>query len=57
MAKRRGFRLVKSRARDPRAIGFAGFMLVDSFKNSVVVGGAPYSYSATLDEVEAFLES
>jgi hypothetical protein len=55
-ADRRGFRLLKSRARDQRAIGYGGFMLVDKFTNAVVLGANPYAYAATIDDVESFLD-
>lgn len=51
-AKRQGLRLEKSRLRDPRAIGFGGYMLVDN-NTDAVVGGA--SYSLDLDAAENYL--
>lgn len=54
MAERQGLKLEKSRRRDPRAIGFGGFQLVDQ-NNVVVCGGAPHEYSATIADVEAYL--
>lgn len=56
-AARRGYRLEKSRLRDSRAIGYGGYMLVEIDRNVVVCGSQRYAYSATLDEIEAFLES
>jgi hypothetical protein len=55
MAARQGLRLEKSRRRDTRAIDFNGYMLVDVRLNGVVCGGEPFPYSATLDDVEAYL--
>jgi len=55
MAERRGFLLKKSRRRDPGALGFGGFMLVNAETNAVVLGGHPFEYSADLDDIEAFL--
>ena len=55
MAERRGFRLQKSRRRDQGAIGFGGYMLVDAHKNHAVLGGTSFAYSASLDDVEAYL--
>jgi hypothetical protein len=55
MADRQGLRLEKSRRRDPRAIDYGGFMLVNVRKNFVLRGGEPFPYSATLDEIEACL--
>jgi hypothetical protein len=56
MAERQGLRLARSRRRDPRAIDFGGFMLTDVVKNFVVRGGDPFAFSATLDDVEAYLK-
>lgn len=55
MAERQGLALAKSRRRDPNALDFGGFMLVDGKTNAVVAGGDPVPYSLTLDEVEAWL--
>ena len=55
MAERQGLSLAKSRRRDPNALDFGGYMLVDATTNAVVAGGSPGPYSLTLDEVEAWL--
>jgi hypothetical protein len=55
MAERQGYRLEKSHRRDPRAIGFERYMLVDPATNAVIIGGSPFAYSATLDEIAEFL--
>lgn len=55
IAERRGLQLLKSRRRDPGAIDFRGFMLVDASTNTVVLGSSPFAYSAGLDEVRAHL--
>jgi len=55
MAERQGYVLQKSRRRDPRAIDYGGYMVIDRVHNWVVFGGEPRSYSASLDAVEAFL--
>jgi hypothetical protein len=56
MADRQGLQLVKSRRRDPRAIDYGGYMLVDPRTNSVVAGaegvGRPHW---SLDDVERYL--
>lgn len=56
MAERQGLKLVKSRRRDPRAIDYGGWMIVDADTNTAVAGtagtGRP-NYS--LDDVEAYL--
>lgn len=56
-AARQGLKLVKSQTRDPRALGYGLFALVDT-RNCIVFGGGgvgPYGYAATLDEVEHYL--
>ncbi|MBN9053121.1 MAG: hypothetical protein J0H80_04940 [Rhizobiales bacterium] len=55
MAERQGMILQKSRRRDPRAIDFGGYMLVDAKTNAVVMGADPNAYSATIEQVEAWL--
>jgi hypothetical protein len=57
IAERRGYRLEKSRRRDPHAPDFGGFMLIEAEKNYVVVGGHPFAYSASLEDVEDWLDS
>lgn len=57
MAERQGLSLAKSRRRDPNAVDFGGFMLLDASTNSVVAGGDPIPYSLSLDEAEAWLAS
>jgi hypothetical protein len=57
IAARRGYRLEKSRRRDKNAIDYGGFMLVDAYKNTVVLGATSFAYSSTLDEIESFLNS
>ncbi len=56
MADRQGLRLVKSRRRDPHAIDYGGFMLVDIHTNTVVAGtGAIGRPHWSLDDVERWL--
>jgi hypothetical protein len=58
MADRQGLRLVKSRRRDPRAVDYGGYMLVDQATNAVVAGvGALGRPVWDLDQVEAWLTS
>jgi hypothetical protein len=56
MAERQGLTLVKSRRRDPRALDYGCWMIVDAETNGVVAGtevaGRP---SMDLDDVEAWL--
>jgi len=58
IAERRGMVLEKSRRRDPRALDYGGFMLLDSQTGRLVYGahetGRP---SATLNEIERYLSS
>ena len=55
MAERQGLQLMRSRRRDPRAIGYGDYMLVDGSTNSVAFGSDPHPYSLSLDDVEEYL--
>ena len=55
MADRQGLQLVKSRRRDPRAIGYGGYMLVDRFTNTIVAGELNSPSALSLDDVERYL--
>jgi hypothetical protein len=55
MAKRQGLELVKSRRRDPRALGFGRYMIVDAASNAVVAGEIDSPRALDLDAVEAYL--
>jgi hypothetical protein len=55
MAERQGLRLEKSRRRDPRAVTYGTYHLVNAWTNSVEAYGSPDGYGLTLDEVEAAL--
>ncbi|GAA4169085.1 hypothetical protein [Shinella granuli] len=57
VAERRGMRLEKSRRRDPKAIDFGGYMLIDAATNTVILGSTSYAYSASLDDIEEFLNA
>jgi hypothetical protein len=48
-------RVIKSRRRDPKALDFGGYMLVDVASNSVILGGSPISYSATIQGIDSYL--
>jgi len=55
-ANRQGFTLVKSRRRDPRAVGYGCYMLTDTATNSVVMGVGPTGEpGANIEEVESYL--
>jgi len=55
MAERQGYALVKSKRRDPRALGYAGFMIVEPYTNTIVYGEIDSDQALTLDQVEAWL--
>lgn len=56
MAKRQNLKLVKSRRRDPRAVDFATYILVDR-DNNVVCGGTDgfFENGLYLDDIERAL--
>lgn len=54
--ERRGYRLVKSRRRDPKAMGYGGYMIVHATTNSVEAGEIDSPRALSLDDVEAWLE-
>jgi hypothetical protein len=55
MARRQGLMLQRSRARDPRALGYGHYRLTDPNTNVVEFGADPWDYSATLDAIEEWL--
>ena len=55
VAARRGLVLQKSRRRDPQALDFGGYRLVNIYTNAVMLGSDPFPYSASLGEVEEYL--
>lgn len=56
-AQRQGYQLVKSHRRDPRAVGFGGWMIVDPHSNSVEAGGMGDGFQMTIDDVEEWLSA
>jgi hypothetical protein len=52
MAERQGLILRKSRRRDPRALDFGGYRLIDADANFLVY---PDQYGTDLDGIEEFL--
>jgi hypothetical protein len=54
MAQRQGLRLEKSRRRDPRALGFGRYVVID-VASGTAVGVLGSAQTLTLDEVEAHL--
>jgi hypothetical protein len=55
MLERRGYTLQKSRRRDPHAIDYGGYMIVEPNRNFVVAGGSPVPFSLDLDAIEQWL--
>lgn len=56
MARRQGLDLQKSRRRDPRALDYGGYQLIDQGSSSLVFGEtAGTAFGASLDDIEAFL--
>ncbi|MET2012356.1 hypothetical protein ABXJ56_12435 [Microbacterium chocolatum] len=53
-ARRQGLSLHKSRTRDPQAVSYGLFRLVDE-NNCIVVGGDLLGYSMDEDEIEVYL--
>ena len=51
-AKRQGLRLIKSRTRDPRALDYGGYWVMDEVQQRA---HGPVPSGMTLDEVERFL--
>ncbi|CQD20012.1 hypothetical protein BN970_04593 [Mycolicibacterium conceptionense] len=50
-AARQGLQLQKSRARDPRAIGYGTYQLADPTNGTLTCYGHPSGYGLTLDEI------
>jgi len=57
MAGRQGLRLEKSKRRDPHALDYGMYMLVDIQTNGVVLGSGPVGPNADLDDIEKYLTS
>ncbi len=55
MADRQGLRLEKSRRRDPKALTFGTYQLVDQFRDTLVLGDTRHGYGLDLDAVEKYL--
>ncbi len=53
-AKRQGYDIVKSRTRDPRALDYGGYMIVDPYDNTVEAGSG---FNLTIGDVEKWLTS
>jgi hypothetical protein len=58
VAARRGLELQKSRTRDPNALDFGGYMLIEIERNLVVLGGGDRrGYRASLQDVIDYLDA
>jgi len=55
MADRQGLRLEKSRRRDPQALTFGTYRLVDLYTNNLVLGDRERGFGCDLDELEQYL--
>jgi hypothetical protein len=55
VAARQRLRLERSRQRDPRAVDYGRYQLIDIDSNIVVLGGGEHTYSVTLDEIGEYL--
>ena len=55
MAVRQGLRLEKCKARDPRALGYGTYWLINASTNAIVASGSPNGYGLSLDEIEKAL--
>ena len=55
LAQRRGLSLLIARKRNPQIDAHGGYLLRDDETGAVAFGDKDYEYSATLDEIEAFL--
>jgi hypothetical protein len=55
--ERMGYRLMKSRARDPDALTYGGFQIIDPDSKGLVAGwgNAHRGYAFDLDDVEAWI--
>lgn len=56
-ADRQGLQLVKSRRRDPRAVDYGTYMIVDQRTNAVVGYGLQSGYGLSLEAVEDYLDN
>jgi hypothetical protein len=55
MADRQGLALRKSGRRDPRAIDYGMYALIEPVTNAIVVGAASGRFDFSLDDIESYL--
>ncbi len=55
MADRQGLQLQKSRRRDPKALGYGTYRLVDPYNSDAVILGEAW-YGFDLDQIDEYLE-
>ena len=55
MAARQGFVLQKSRRRDPRALDFGEYQILDAGTGAIVLADHNRGYGCDLNEVESYL--
>lgn len=57
MAQRQGLQLIKSKRRDPNALSYGTYGLIDTRTNGLVLGNGEVfdGYGCDLDEIEAYL--
>lgn len=56
LAAKFNLRIEKSRIRRWDYPGYGGYELINIYSNFVVLGAGQFAYSATLDEIEAYLQ-
>jgi hypothetical protein len=54
-AWRAGSIVRKCRSRNPELPGFGGFMLIDAWTNSIVLGADGWAYSASIEDIDDYL--
>lgn len=55
LAQRRGWSLLVAQKRNPKIEAHGGYMLRDDESFAIVFGNKSYDFSASLEEIEAFL--
>jgi len=50
-----GYRLRKSRRRDPRIFDYSGYMIIDPDTGGAIDGDSPFPFSMSLEAVQAWV--